>query len=1763
MRALIQAIISAIKKQIVAGTANLIKLENFESPIIYQQICDYFSGVSMIEQKGKQIQIDCFQALMDVRKFRHFQNEANKNDYLWTAALEYLQDNEYYNEMMPLTSMRNKAAEMTGKTTVFLLMGAEDAEDKGSLADFNHISSDDLIAAVKKDYSAWFKSTLTAFDEDKPDYCNALNNIFKAIFKWQNLDIMKFSRFVDAVNRQTFEDFREMVSYIFETLKDYWEIPSILTSVPNVSSMKGNKSVAIIENDYLFIHNLISLPSAKLKKINDLLEQYAEKEELDRTASIGPFSDFEDFGKHLTDFLHKRDMDTNRRLFMQMDFGIISKILKLKVPSDTKPPKDSVIKLSGDPLIVYLKMISHTLQEFQKEYENEFPIELIFSVKQIALSNCILDEDEQAQDTLIEQYRNICHYLGGILQFIKQRGFDGQNISIKYENEQDPFNFQNAEVLKSRFKEISKWGENSRISFEVTAVGEADTIKKCVKYQWFFSPYAGWKNAFSLFVKAYEANDDEYEIPYIIQCANMQDYLGCETEEEFNIKLETMQCTSISKKYERELRQTFSGTQIYDKWNGFVERFTDWCKEISSSGFFYCIDQMNAMIGDYCNLLELVRTTHDSLTENKKEKLMLFLHCMSIVSEHDYLSSLKSDAVIVPAYHPAMLEKLNARNDYLIYSFKDLMSESERINSMDCNKVIDKMDALSAITQAMDVIPDGTCDYLLCRNVWGYYAVYCNQNISLDYISNIESIRDEYEETELPKGADTPQSRIVAHHILDFVKTFPACADGLKICFIAPVEIQDIVAGLGLAAEKLDASGIEAVFNVRFICLGGSKNVGGYLRYWLDHYAAKQKGVQIHSYLKYLQESDIRSDIEKLLADQDVCFIYDILKTNQISFDGYHLDLKQQQQNMTSCQFPMAFVPDTLSSTHSRKRKVNISQVQFLVSDAYTQTTYKVSQPNAVSDKYKVMQVLTLEDTQNELLNAAHANCRWVVCIDRAIDRELLQEQGNRIIGFTTGEGCFGEYNVTVSAKEAILKDIKNLLKVRLVQKFTDWKTERAEWAADECISMTRCFDGSRILKALNPYDYEIHNFLAYVLTVKALKISEKIPEGLLSQTLLNLDSYQHWMESADKRPDYMLIEVPDIPINRDANAPLHIRIKIIECKMSLSIESAIEKAIEQVQSGVDTLSALWNPNNQKVDRRYWYTQLYRAIAFAKLGISDNDPDYAIIHSKIYDILNGNFCIEWTGDIHAYDLNSESADCVEEKLETESDLSHITLHRAGQIYIQKTLLPDSCNGDDFVYHNLIEIQEEAEDQEEAEFEEETVLDFDIPEVTDDVQIPVSVDEMIPDRQTVEEIPELAIPETEAAAESAVETVDEEQPVVMPEIKPETEDSNTKISLSDIRVLLGEDQKTHVKYYWEFGNKMLNNRHLLINGNSGYGKTYCIQALLMELSLQGVPSVIFDYTGGFAPDKLDPVFRAALGSRIEQRIVKLSKIPINPFSRGQITLMEGVVIPEENVDIANKISNVLTAAYKFGEQQRATVYSAIMQGLEKYNEQMDFDHLYEIVREIDNAQSESILNKMRPFIDLKPFAADDNFSWSTIKNSEGMVYIVQLIGYDRPTQLMLTELLLWDLWNFAQSNGKESEPLVVVLDEAQNLNHQSSSPSGKILTEGRKFGISGWYATQFMKGQLSEEEIQCLQQASQKLYFCPPENGVVEVAKSIDITAAGAKEWAEKVKKLKKGECVTCGSMLRGEMWTKYPPRIIKVTSLQERINHESLDGNQT
>ncbi len=1873
MKQLISVITGQIIKQIRPNEINMVRLESFDNPIIYKSVCENLYRSDKVYKLVPKLTLE---------KYLQFESEGNPQ---WIQSLAYLHkgnnpshntepdaayaEQSYVDFDQAITKWRNESPNMPfGKTSLILLMGTEAApDDAGSLKDTTFvISPREIISWLSTDYSAWFTDVLKNNGIYNNEACSearkALHTLYKTIFSNINVNIFKLSDFVDTLDTLPFSTCQELVGYICETLNVTWGIPSIVNSkaVPKVQKLSLGRmnDAKIISNGIQFIERADDIPSASaVMKLKKKFEKYAENNNIDVDTPFpeetAQFQNYAAFETCVINFMRGIDLSANREKLLKLDYAIIDQIIGTRLPSQ---PSQKAPTVTGVPMEAFSKIFLGIANEFHHEYSS-YPTNYSIRVDRISLPNCIEEQKE-------ESFMGLCNFMGGILDFLNSAGieYDGEILEIRYEDDIDPFDFSNYTLIKGNVRGTGKWGDPCKIQFRIKASNSENAHS--YEYKWAFSPYSPWFNAFTFLGVALFKDPNSYSLPSMVVCKNMQDYLRCESEDEFYAQLNQLDADILYHDHLKEIQHYFENNPSYGMFSLLCEAFEKFTLKLTSNGLYSALSELREAVSAYTALMEYVQTNYSSFTDVQREKIALLINCFVISSNSNVVENCNMGEVILPAYHPVLLEKIDAQQIFLRDGFAEIFSAYMGKN-LSADKVKAKLEnlvQLSSITQGVDTIFKKASSYLMCRSMWEYYGVYYDVDNVNDLISGNafgSAIVTDDEDASAMLHI-TPVSNVVVRNIMDYIRTFPARIDGLNVAFVAPTDMQHIVAAVHLIAKELEKSDSIATINLRIVCINSKKNSASYLKRWLDSYFDDERNVKVNTYLRNITIGSDKSDADclaDLLKNCDLCFNYDILEAAGVQYDKTGDEIIDKEQ----AKFPMTFTPDTIAATHGQARKVSISQFQFLAAKSHTQANYVIGNPNSLSGTYRTFKTLELTETQRHIIEMSHDACKWVVCIDPAIDRRMLETNNSRIIGFTTGEGCYGELNVTVSARKDILVDIKAMLTNRICEKFVNWDKARLQKAATFCVDeMSRHMDGSRILKALNPYDYEIHSFLAYILTIQMLGLTQ-FDDNYAVRALISLDSYKHWFAEDDdlskdnKRPDFMLIEIPKSEDNLDPTKKLKIQIKIIECKMGFQNENHLIKAQTQLEKGLRTMSANWNPDNTSIMHRYWLNQLYRAIIFSPLNLDNTSTEYNTVRNKIYGILSGNYEIEWTGDIFAFWLDSNdefpneyviNSTLPSEMYDEGITLDELMCHCCGQLFIQKMLVPPEERSAVFKPNIILNPQDQKVEEDDDEYQGSS------PVITPIVTT-VGTGESIPspgevykpfldylcDGQersrkdslewfssafNIDPLDKLLIYESNgnykwetvldrvitffrqndllinvetavfhltdkgnsfatflankddgvlfAKALSEYETMhinvvshveknDSRQDVTIPENNENTGDENgtvvttTKLPLSSVRLLLGEELRTKEKYYWEFGNKSLNNRHLLINGNSGCGKTYCIQALLMEMVRAGISGVVFDYTSGFTPDKLDPVFMEELGDRIQQRVVYVQKIPVNPFAK-QTVKVGGMEVPEADTVVATRVANVFTSVYGFGGQQKSALYKAIKNGLKHHNGTMSFSYLEDELNDVSQKQAETVLSKIQPFLDLEPFAEDEELDWSTIRDSDGMVYVMQLDGFDRPTQLLLTELLLWDIWNYCVKNGNEEHPFVIVMDEAQNLSHAEGSPSEKFLTEGRKFGISGWYATQFMKPQLSDDEIQRLQQAGQKLYFCPPDDGVMTVAKSIDIDAQGAKEWASKLKTLKKGECVTCGNMVRNGKWSKYEPRIIKVTSLQERLKHD-------
>lgn len=377
--------------------------------------------------------------------------------------------------------------------------------------------------------------------------------------------------------------------------------------------------------------------------------------------------------------------------------------------------------------------------------------------------------------------------------------------------------------------------------------------------------------------------------------------------------------------------------------------------------------------------------------------------------------------------------------------------------------------------------------------------------------------------------------------------------------------------------------------------------------------------------------------------------------------------------------------------------------------------------------------------------------------------------------------------------------------------------------------------------------------------------------------------------------------------------------------------------------------------------------------------------------------------------------------------------------------------------------------------------------------------------------------------------------------------------NTNLDkLKDIRILLGKVEGSNENLYWEYGDYNLPNRHLLISGKSGQGKTYFMQCLLYELSKNNIDSLIVDYTDGFLHTQLEEEFVNKLGDKLKTKFVFRDKLPVNPFKRNDIDL-GGVSLPETNDDIADRVVQIVDFVFKLGVQQNSLLKDTVKKGLEIYDESLTFTKIKQTLIMDENPTMQNLYGRISNLLDRDPFDYNNiEYNWSEIFDFKGEVNIIQLKGFTPDIQKVITEFLLWDIYNYSERKGNKNMPIPVLLDEMQNLNHKESSPASKILKEGRKFGWSSWLATQSLTSiKNAGGDISYLFNAAQQIHFAVPEDQISFVSKTLTSDNNEKKRWEQVLSNLNKGQCVVNGYIEKDEGLQKVI-EVINVTPLEER-----------
>ncbi|MCE9565959.1 MAG: DUF87 domain-containing protein [Planctomycetes bacterium] len=267
-----------------------------------------------------------------------------------------------------------------------------------------------------------------------------------------------------------------------------------------------------------------------------------------------------------------------------------------------------------------------------------------------------------------------------------------------------------------------------------------------------------------------------------------------------------------------------------------------------------------------------------------------------------------------------------------------------------------------------------------------------------------------------------------------------------------------------------------------------------------------------------------------------------------------------------------------------------------------------------------------------------------------------------------------------------------------------------------------------------------------------------------------------------------------------------------------------------------------------------------------------------------------------------------------------------------------------------------------------------------------------------------------------------------------------------------------------------------NPHVLVLGESGFGKSYAIASVAAELARKGIVSIVFDYAQGFTPATLPDGFVQSV-SVVELHAGR-DGIDINPL---QIfpTDMHGPV------NVAQRIADTFVRVYhRMGVQQHAVIRQAVLEVMADAgilpndrdtwaNDLPNFGRVQEKLKEYAAdvqkpqgryaATAESHISTLFVFNTFR--SSGQKMAWMEMLEAGGQVVVIQLKGLEHTLEKAVTEFLLWNLIGFIEALGPGPLRCFAILDEAHKISFDGGSPAEKLLREGRKFGLGLILASQ--------------------------------------------------------------------------------------------------
>lgn len=1678
-----------------------------------------------------------------------------------------------------LTKWRNEPKPDDVDGLVIVLLGFNHASDQGGLADFHMIDENRVWSELRQSFIPWLRRineelTLDATEQEIEYFDGVLHQLFKV----RPRILTKLAEFFERkVFRQKhdFDSFKDVIDQFYKFLP-FWDIPPLL----NVECSKKSASL-IKEADAFISHQRFKGASDQKKAWAKLEEVFNEGTlEIPEVLSVQPlYQDLAEFSETLKTFIFKANAEARAKL-MQTDLLPILKVLKLRVSE--KKETNKIKRMSGFSVEVLLQAVWQTLLEFEAQSGGR-PLSDVVQEIQIVIDrfNHDLDTDTDAgmdAKSLAEDLLRGC--LGGLSEWIDE-------IDLRFPKDDDQALQLRGQwgcfvPISVNMEDVTFGTSRARphVCFKVNIKATEDFEKfKPRVYQWSFGPThpervrfecAKWAlEEWSSVVDKIEVMLPAFHMPEVVMTAL---YFAAD-EDEANRLVSQALCEMRMINLIADIDTNIVDGLLLDDLKKLSSAYRNWLQYFTENGYY------SAMRGHFIALQrayeELAQRVLDKSIEGSEELLRRFYKAFLLVEESINPNDGFLSSAIVWGISPPVLELTQARSRFLCDSFPEVIGE--HLLSRNGKTSLDRLLNLVEIRRPLAGLVINEQRTLSAKIKSFGFLHYLGTPPSTEKSLAVQTLLRDEENDDDDDIADvvkpTEESSVVVRVLSDYLQLYPFAEDGLRILAVHVEELATILSGVDrfLRDYLKQSSDDWPPFHCEVMVYSTSSSplsIESRLASWRDHimenYREQGRPVIISVAHHFAPTRKKMVDLLKNEARQyDIAFLFRFLSGELTGQAETALPFEYDFNANNISQFPICEYPRPIQQGDQLRRQSLLSNRRLRIQTHHADLSARLRYPQNPKGEHLIFGHIDYQPWQ-EVVEAMHGKAQWVACIDPFVDKRLLASSDTngqrKIVGFTSGLGAYGELNLSISTEQDTLSQLTHMVKNHLIGLLPFQSADDFEGMAVNVVNEAEEIIGLSSLRAVVGQGEKIREVVGFAAIRRALSVPS---EAVMTQ-LLPIDSLQHWFAGGDvaHRPDLLQLSL----VMRENDIPL-IQAVLIECKFAQQNASHVMKAFDQIQDGLSHLTQLFVPNRSDIrrvsfDRRYWWAQLQRSITSrSMIGMSEQQRKKLDV--ALEQLTEGYYEMHWQGAIFTFwtDDPSENAKVANMPLPTGVVLpplqvpANLAISHVSMGYQGLMSLFNDKHGDDkkmelvtksievrpqFTSSDLVSVTGESPEQNEETSE----------------MVQASSNEL-PAQHELEQLASISTADKDAFATE--EKQEAEPTLYVSDELIEKSSGSSKDNIPSVeftyspppeKLLIGAKSNGE-PVYWHYGHSQLANRHMLLFGASGSGKTYGIQCLLAEMANERTRSLIIDYTDGFLPNQVESRFSNV--TKPQNHFVITDKLPLNPFRRQQQIIDPSLPVIEENsYQVASRVTSIFTSVYNsMGDQQTSALVRVLEAGIEE-NPKFTLSEVLTRLR-ADGQYGETLANKLEPFIKAQPFREQSDSAWEQmITSSDNWVHVLQLKGLSREIQKLVTEFALWDLWDYACNTGNKNRPIPVVLDEIQNLDHRSDSPIDKMLREGRKFGLSLMLATQ-TTSQFDQEQRDRLFQAGHKLFFKPANTEIKSFADLLSVaTGISKSDWGERLAKLQKGQCWSLGPVLSSNGNLRDKAELVTVTSLENR-----------